>query len=590
MDTPVFTPVAPFGATIPQEKPTRPPTPEEVAQAEAQADIEVARARAIAKAKKLPAGQSLYNPVNKEPEDPELPSRFALMSGTASSEHAVREIQKRGFEAHDLTGKYDLIIRSKKDGLWHRLDPQGGGIGERLKDVADVAGGASNVVAQTLGHIGGALGGTAVGGPAGGVAGGMAGGAAAAGGEEAIRVGVLGRLAGFDPTLGETASAAGREAAYGAAGEVLGPAAGAVLRPAGKGAAAALKAPLKAENWITGAADVIALKKARANELAARIAAKRGMTETEKASMEQAIKEGGEVAGKAATEAATSVAEEAAPKAMFEQGPRLIPGETPKIKIAAETLHPAYGVKAKYKVDLPEVEQIGRKHFGEQFAPPLGSQAMDYIQNYLNRWVVGKTQREVDTALRGWETDIAKFILGSSKFKGLSDAAKRSVAKVGAGIARDADRVAFENILKSKLGEASLDVMEKRLATMKNVGGAVDEIFAGQSGQDLRRLGAIGLKSTIGSVTRGSYLAGVALEKLMGKTPAQLSIAAQTAPPAIRGIIAKILAQSPDNDRFYALMISAMKIPAMRDWVEKWLAEGGNGVQKLRNQPGSAQK
>lgn len=198
----------------------------------------------------LPEGQSPETAINAMPPDEDLPWRFNLKNLTTSPAQMVRELERRGFAAKDL-GNEDIAIRSKQNGLWHKLDPSGWqGFKELGRDIADVAGGAMTLAGQGIGHAVGALGGFAAANVPGGIAGGIAGGAAGAGIADVIRTEIGGRLAGFAPDTGEALKSAGTESLYGLAGEALAP----LAKPVLKGAAKVLKAPYAVEQKAADAA------------------------------------------------------------------------------------------------------------------------------------------------------------------------------------------------------------------------------------------------------------------------------------------------------------------------------------------------
>lgn len=205
-------------------------------------------------------GSSPEGAFNQEPPDEDLPGRFGLKNFTTNAAHMEREIQRRGFETRNLGGE-DIRIRSKADGRWYRLDPSGWrGFKELGKDVADVLGGAGTLAGQAGGHVLGFLGGGAAAGPVGAFGGGVAGGATGAGLTDLVRTEVGKRAFGFEPTGKEQLGSAGRETAYGAAGELAAPLAKHVIRGAGKLLKAPFQAETKTAEWAGRTLDKIAAR------------------------------------------------------------------------------------------------------------------------------------------------------------------------------------------------------------------------------------------------------------------------------------------------------------------------------------------
>lgn len=559
-------------------------------------------------------GSSPDNPLDTEPEDKPI-SRIALMNATANSAHATREIQRLGFEAVDK-GDYDIRIKSKLDNKWHRLDPQGGGFVENLKDVTDVIGGASNLAAQTIGHVLGGIGGAAVGtltggpgpGTAIGAAGGsMAGGSAGAGLEEGARVGLLGRLAGFNPSAEETVKAAGREAAYGLGGEVLAAATKPVAKLAGKalgklseGAAAVEKklipkevasreiaqdalelnaktAPALAEKASARAEVVAARQQWREDLQAARDQVEEKINKLRETKIQPDVESTAETARAAKTlnviqeleSAAAKDGESGLDRAMYD-------------RLGIDILRPDK-VMAKYVRRWPAFQKILKESFGDNFYTDITSASMDTRSGALRHLLRNEPERLANgTDL--FKELISKELLTNPEYSqiikeaGAESSLKRMALRHGTpGDIEALNRAINQAAEKQGRPDYLVKAIEKYQATEPAAAKALADRAAGHADFAARRA-AIGIderlptkiSNLLDPLTQAGRVAGAIGRRadrvsawLLSAPHEQLLAAAESAPIPIKSQILRLL-----KNRTRTAIMMAMRLPGFRDWAE----------------------
>lgn len=570
----------------------------------------------LGKPLKLNRGDSPENPIDEELPDQDAPSRFKIMNLTANADQAVREIEKQGFKAKSIDG-YNISIQSNKDNKWYKLDPSNLGLKESLKDIADITGGATNLAATTLGTIGGALGGSAILGPGGGTtAGAIAGSGLAAGGEEALRTGVIGPLFGLSPKLGEVAKAAGRESVYGALG----------------GATVALKPGMSEWAKVVGK---YAQSPRILEEMATREAAKTALRQGVKArdvsvmEREKALQEmRDELAGRESAFKEKLAKETTPPRPIIEEQ---IKREAPTVEgISAEDiaklrakepasftflsglLNPVYGITAKNLRKAPELKTILRHDLGEEFIPELGSFSMNWRDIYRKQKGREITQGEADIISSSVSRHIAEWIKGSERKGLLTEAEKETIERLTKGAVKAKDAPVINKIVERiiegtgvKVTGANAAVREairdiriakgRLVSPPSNVMERIGDFFR----EEYKKSPLI-IKEPMGAIGRGVNwssrilsLPGVALEKFgvwLGKSDLELEAILKTAPPAVQNEIKKALKLSrmygPDARNI--ALITALKIPAVREFIEGILGVPGISPKGQQNQEVSA--
>jgi hypothetical protein len=418
---------------------------------------------------------------------------------------------------------------------------------------------------------------------------------------EAGRRGLGKYLYGFEDTPEEIVQSGLKEAVIGgvlgAGGAALGSVAKKVIPKGIETAGKALQLPSKAWQKVTGVDKELALKAAQKTALEQKILAKEGGEKL----VEEQLSKGGQIADELIARApkeAPVINKMKAPGTFIEAadipGTKIYGSAKARVEVAADAIDPIFGLKAATLDGFPWIKGVLRKWYGPQVASEAGSKSMAWRDRYLPRWASKYSQEEVNQSVRGYESDMARGMLADPKFnKLISEESRSSIAKVAKGTATASEKRIFQESLKGALEKANLDVMKARLAKM-GAGG-----LSGHARELETALGAIIGGGTFGPAGAGvggalGYLRGIrgtmALSGMAGKglenlgrwlgNPAELSIAARSAPPGVRSLLEtplKVL-RARGLNAYKVALTAALQNPVVQQWLS-------GQEQNLQNKP-----
>jgi len=438
------------------------------------------------------SGEPGSSPANPLPEThPEVP-RFAIMN-FANKEGAIKGLRDQNFQAEPIPGgdEFDIAVKRPNEAQWRVVRPHDWSPRRVLDWISDIGKGG----AEALGGIGGA----ALGGPIGAV-----GGAAASGGASELAKQKIANALGYNqPTeWGDV----GKEALIGGTAEGVFRA----LPAAGKALKGLLGAPYAAEKAITGEGERIAERQALRGVKTARGALlgeqERVLSQIPRAAAQPV----GEAAAEAAERPAAKIATEGAENAWTDQAAKLTPeavdvalhgAEGTPIRIMAEMIHPAWGIKAENLRYVPDLLQGWQGVLGRNFRNIIGSESMAAGDQFLKSITVGKTPEEVAQIgsklaevtgkwMKGHADTLSKIeqVAAEKLARGEIDP---EAAKVANNVILDAIRGPLERLrpLKDTLRArraAYAEAQAKRAAPgLRN---DIGDIFSGEGGRQFRRI------------------------------------------------------------------------------------------------------
>lgn len=457
-------------------------------EAEADADVEVAQARARVK-RRQGGGSTATAAPGDSPETalPDMPpevttgDRASLQYRSRDAgQLAERITSEKGLEARP-TSSGNVAIKSPSTGKWHVLDEPG----FNWRDILDVGGEAQDVAASVGGGLLGLIPGGGVASLATGVAGAAAGGAASKGlrtgsvqgAKEGAVEGALGELGGAAISKGlQYARMAYKGAGRGA--EVVSQALEAPARvqeverglaslEPGREAVTAQRARLRATGaevsqeaqrlanaqarTATGMAEV---GSARAAERArtAPVYAERDLASAEMQKLEQQMIQ--EVKARGANVSKVISQGAAISGSVGSTGTKAATSRAGRTLISELLPDPAWGFKAEFLDQMPELQEILRRNFGDQIVPELGTRAMRHRNDFL-KLIKDIDPKGYETKAESYVLDMAHYLIGSAEFKAMSAAEKASLLKVAQGTASQADAKAFQSAMRGKLSQAA---------------------------------------------------------------------------------------------------------------------------------------
>lgn len=214
-----------------------------------------------------------------------------------------------------------------------------------------------------------------------------------------------------------------------------------------------LQAPRKLEKWMTmqGPRGKLATAEAKA---AAEVAERAKNLPKELAAGQKIAEETLKAAPAPQVTPEPSLSPEAASYKKFLEGAM---GKPPGggFDILPGVLHPTKGVTAANVTMLPEFAEIGRKWFGEQFLPRLGSQAMKSREQAMSTLSKTLKPAERTAAVDGYTKDIGLWMLGSDRFKAMTASAKEAAARVAKGKGSAEDLKLMETLVRQATKDAA---------------------------------------------------------------------------------------------------------------------------------------
>lgn len=265
-----------------------------------------------------------------------------------------------------------------------------------------------------------------------------------------------------------------------------------------------------------------------------------------------------------------------------------------KIRFLSNLIHPATGIKAQYLDYVPEFVSISNKWI-PNFITKYGSKAMPNRASTIKALETEIPQNVADEVSVGFGKDLAKWMISDERSNLIDIAEREALKRLARGEAQLGDDLVVNKILNRiiensapKLGAAKtaseaasrqvkialgnlkrppttdLDVISKWIRDNKS---AIESNLRGTDIGVALKLSALPFRAA----SKTSSFIGDLLQKTAAKSPQQLAMLAQKAPPGIRRELLKAvrMAELHGPDAFYIALNEILRIPGVMDFLKK---------------------